>query len=162
MIDWNDPTCKVSKYFTVKEAIYIPGWKRLADPSDGFGTDQQNALIDYFKKLDLVREFLEVPIIIHCAYRPPVYNSLISGASPDSAHMARNLARPGARPILIAASDWHPRYPDLTVPESVQKAESLLVPRLDEFKLRMERSRGSWIHTDSRPVPKGGMRYFSP
>lgn len=162
MIDWNDPSCKISKYFTVKEAIYIPGWKRLADQSDGFGSDQQDALVDFFKRMDLVREYLAVPIIIHCAFRPPVYNSLIPYAAPESAHMARNLARANGRPILVAAADWHPKYPELSIPDGVAKAEALLVPKLEEFKLRMEKNRKTWIHTDSRPVPKGGNRYFSP
>ena len=162
MIDWKDPESKVSRFFTVKEAIWIPGWKRLADASDGFGTDQEKALVDLFTRMDKVREFIDCPIIVHCAYRPPVYNSMIPGAAPQSAHMAKNLARADKRPSYLAACDWHPKMPGKSVQEAVEIVESMLVSKLEDFGLRMEKGRKTWIHTDTRPVQKGANRYFSP
>lgn len=159
MIDWTDPDCRVSKYFTVQEAIGLPGWKRLADASDGFGTEQQDALVDLFKRMDKVREFLGVPIIVHCAYRPPVYNDLVGGAR-DSAHMARNIGK--KKTVLIAACDWHPSYDGIVPEVACEQVKEVLPPLLEQWGLRMEAETTDWIHLDTKPVPNGGRRVFSP
>ena len=147
MIDWTDPDCSVSKYFKVREAIWLPSWGRLADGSDGLTTSVQQALTDFLSNfMDPVREFLGAPIHVHCCYRPPAYNQLVGGA-PNSAHMALD----GYAAI------------DFDIGESCDLTRAKLLPELQPRKIRMENRPGSnWVHLDCKPIIPGGNRFFRP
>lgn len=157
-IDWTDPTCPVSSYFTVKEAVWLPKWGRLASHGDGLDTEACNALVMLFQRMDQVREFLDRPIHVHVAYRPRPYNLEVGGV-PESCHMARR--ENGA---LVAAVDWDARIDEDFMGESCDDVRSLILPKLDEWNLRCEdNGPGSpWLHLDTRiPLP-GHSRFFRP
>ena len=143
-VNWNDPNSKVSRYFTVKEAIWFPQWNRCATEKDGVGLAQKQNLINLFNMLDKVRDIFGKPMIVHVAYRSYSYNKLVKGA-PASSH------------ILGMACDFHVKDVEC---DEVRK---VLVDKLENLGFRMEDLPGSsWIHLDIRPVPKGGARYFKP
>lgn len=143
-IDWTDHKAKVSEYFSVHEALWLPTWNRLANESDGLTEDVKSNLVIMFKKLDLVRSYLGKPILVHVAFRPTAYNTLVKGAKASS-H------------LIGKAVDWHPAGLDC------DKARELLEPCLEQWGLRMEKLPNSnWIHNDCKEVPAGGVRYFIP
>lgn len=84
-IDWTDFASKISQHFTVKEALWLPQWNRLANESDGLDDAVKANLIELCNKLDIVRNYFGASMNIHCMYRPDVYNALVHGA-PMSAH----------------------------------------------------------------------------
>ena len=154
-IDWTDPACKVSKYFTVYEAIYLPAWVSLAtDLTD----DIKEALVNLFEKMDAIREHLNVPLIVHVSFRPEKYNKLVGGAK-HSAHMARK-----ENGHLIAACDFHPSYKTMGRSESCTYAKELLQAKVASLGMRMEDNGkdAGWIHLDTAPVPPGGHIFFKP
>lgn len=95
--------------------------------------------------MDVVRDFLDVPIFVSVAYRPEKYNELIGGAS-DSAHLCMH---------NYAAVDWACSIP---CPE----VRLRLLPRLEEWGLCMEdNGLGNWVHLDNKPPRQTG-RFFKP
>lgn len=142
-----DPNARISQYFTFKEALWLPRWNRMANPSDGLTQDVINNLVTIFKIMDKVREFIGKPIHVHCAYRPEAYNKLVGG-SKASAHMCLN---------GLAAVDWSVKgIPCETIRQQ-------LIPKLEEFGIRLENNGpdGNWLHVDLRKPGPGG-RYFKP
>lgn len=143
-VDWTDPRAKISTFFTVKEALWLPQWKRMATVKDGLGPTQQENLIKVFRIMDQIRGLFGKPVLVHVAFRPYSYNKLIGGA-PKSSH------------VQGMAVDFHVDGVDCDV------ARAKLMPKLEEWGLRMENLPGSsWIHIDTRPVPPGGNRFFKP
>lgn len=143
-IKWTKANEKLSQYFTVGEAIFLPQWNRLATEKDGLGPAQQANLVMLMVAMDKVRAFVGKPIVVHCAFRPYSYNKLVGGA-PKSAHIAAQ------------AIDFH------VVGLECDAVRKMLLPKLEEWGFRMEDLPGStWVHLDMRPVPKGGTRYFKP
>jgi len=153
-IDWNDPAEKVSEFFTVHEALWLPSWRVYHEPS----TADQERIVTFATRMDAVREFLDTPIIVHVWTRPLEarvpgskwdghnYNAYIGSTSTKSAHI------PGG------AMDWHAS--GYGGPEKCREIRSRLIPNLEEFGLRMEDIHGGWIHTDDNPV--GINRFFKP
>lgn len=135
----------ISKYFTWKEATFLPRWNRTASEEE-LPVDIRNNLIVLFTKMDVVREHFNLPINVHVAYRPKAYNALIGGAK-NSSHMY-----------------------GLAVDFSVQglncdavRQSILDAGLLESLNMRMECNPGSnWVHIDIREVPHGGSRYFNP
>jgi zinc D-Ala-D-Ala carboxypeptidase len=84
-INWADQNVKISKYFTVKEAIWLPSWNRLANEEELSEEIKEN-LTKLFAKMDLVREYFGKPIRVHVTLRPTKYNAEIKGA-PNSSHI---------------------------------------------------------------------------
>jgi len=147
IIDWTNPDQKISTYFTVKDAIWLPKWNRLANDSDGLNADVKMALLAFFAKMDVVRAFFNKPIIVHCAFRPFAYNKLVYGAK-RSAHLCNG---------PWAACDFH------IVGVTCDAARKLLVPKLEEWGMRCENKFGSnWIHLDNKPLEPRGNRFFIP
>lgn len=143
-MDWTNPKDKIAQYFTIKEALFLPTWNRMASTSDGLNDKYKSNLLKTFTIMDKIRVFLGQPIIVNVAYRPPVYNQLIGGAK-KSAHM------------FGLAVDFH--VPGMSCDEVRKK----LLPKLAEFRIRMEDLPGSnWVHIDARFVPPGGLRFFKP
>ena len=145
-----DPQDPISKHFTWREALWLPSWKRLANESDGLCPSVITNLIDLFSKLDVIREYFGLPIIVHCAYRPVSYNSFIGGAK-ESAHMALG---------SWAACDFHVSM----MPCDDARDRILRDGKLEELGLRMENPGypANWVHVDSKPVSDGGSRFFIP
>jgi uncharacterized protein YcbK (DUF882 family) len=142
-MEWK-ATDKIGKYFTVKEALYLPTWGRLANENDGLDAKVKANLIRAFSVMDKIREIFGKPVIVHVAYRPRAYNTLIGGAT-QSAH------------IFGIAVDFH--IAGITCDE----ARNILKPKLEELKIRMEDLPGSsWVHIDLRQIPSGSRRFFRP
>jgi len=143
-INWSDPNQRLSKYFTVKEAIWLPQWNRMATEKDGLGPVQKDNLIKLLRIMDDVRAACNRPVIVHVAFRSYSYNKLIGGA-PLSSH------------VQGMAIDFHVK--DMPCDD----VRAFLLPKLESMGLRMEDLVGSsWVHLDIRPVTKGGVRFFKP
>lgn len=162
MTDWTNSADKVSRHFRVREAIYLKRWARLATDADGLNDEAKAAMTEIFEIMDQVRDFLDVPMIVHCAYRSAEYNMKINGAV-NSYHRARMITIDGKK-FVVGAVDFNPDYPGLTVAQSCDKGKALLRPELERFGLRMEKNGAGalWIHLDNGPVPAGGHREFIP
>lgn len=160
MIDWTNGADKVSRYFRVREALWLPKWNRMASESDGLNADAKAGLTEIFDLMDQVRDLLGVPLIVHCAFRPEKYNLLVNGAV-NSYHKARVIMIEGKR-YLVGAVDFHPAFDGLSVPAACDRGKEILRPELDRLGLRMELNGdgAAWIHLDCGPVPKGGNREF--
>lgn len=143
-IDWTNPKQKISKYFTVEEALWLPKWNRLANESDGLTDDIKQNIVKFAQEMDIVRDFVGRAISVHIWYRPPAYNKLIGGA-PASYHMKGR------------AVDFH--FLGLTC----DAGRDLIVPKLPEFGMRCEKKPGSnWIHLDDVAPSTENNRYFLP
>lgn len=157
MIDWADPEFMISQHFKVREVLLLPQWNRLAAEADGVTDDAKKALVSLFEKMDAVRDFIGLPIVVHCAFRSPDYNKLVHGA-PDSCHIAR--IENGA---MLAAVDWHAVVIGETQGGGCDTLRSSLEPKLEEWGMRMENNGygAAWIHLDTKPIGSGS-RYFKP
>jgi hypothetical protein len=135
---------RISKYFSLHEALFLPTWNREATATDGLDTTVWANLKNLFLTMDKVREFFDAPIIIHCAYRPFKYNEEIKGAI-HSTH------------VNGRACDFH--VEGLNCDKARQKI--LDADKLEEWFMRMEDKQGSdWIHLDTAaPCPN---RFFKP
>ena len=137
-IDWANPASKISKYFKVKEALWLPQWNKLHVPTE----DEKKNIIAMAEKMDLVRDFIQFPITINCWMRPTEYNKLIGGA-PHSMH------------IVGSAVDW-------TAGKDCDNIRRLILPMLPVWKLRLEDKPGSnWLHVDNKDVADMH-RFFKP
>ena len=149
-LDWNNIDSGVSRYFTVKETIWLPSWGRQATLLDGLNTDVQANIVAHAVRMDAVRAWFGRAIHVHCWYRPPVYNSQVHGV-PGSAHLEG------------LATDFD--VAGLTCPQAVRMI--LEGNLLEVLELRMEDNATSqdpepdWIHLDSREPGPGG-RFFKP
>lgn len=155
-IDWSNPKSRISKYFTVEEAILLREWKRLGNESDGLNDTVKKNLIEIFKTMDLIREHLGVPVYIKSAWRPSAYNVHIGGAK-QSAHMADK--------DYGAVDFWCDKDGDGDKDgDDCDLIKEALRPKLVEWNIRMEdNGKGArWVHVDNRPVPPGGNREFKP
>jgi uncharacterized protein YcbK (DUF882 family) len=138
-IFWTNPKSKISKYFTTREALYLPKWDKTYLPSH----DEMKNIIKMAEAMDLVREFLQVPIQVHCWIRPKAYNIAVGGAS-ASMH------------IVGSAVDWSVEG------QSCDNIRKLILPQLSFWGVRMEDLPGSnWIHLDNKPCEKEH-RFFKP
>ena len=150
-IDWSNPEAKISDHFTVKEALWLPSWQVMHIPSE----EEKSAIVEHAKKMDLIRDFLGVPLNVHCWIRPILnnpqseyhgqdYNALVKGAK-DSAHK------------YGIATDYDAKG------LNCDDVRTKLEPKLEEFGLRMEQMPGgNWVHNDSREPLAGHPRFFKP
>lgn len=149
-IDWTNINSQVTEHFTVHELTYLPSWLIHHIPSD----EEKLNLIALATKMELVRAFIEKPINVHVTIRPTSvncpgpyngrnYNSLVGGA-PKSGH------------VLGKSMDFN--FYEMQCDEG----RMLLLPKLEEFDLRMEKRDGSnWIHLGN-DWQFGMNRYFIP
>lgn len=154
--DWSNPSSKIAKYFTVKDALMLREWNRIGNESDGLNDTVKKNLVEVFRIMDLIREFLNKPVYIKSAWRPSAYNIAIGGAA-QSAHMAS---------VEYAAVDfWCDQDGDGDKDgDDCDLIKDQLMPKLAEWGIRMEdNGKGArWVHIDTKPVPKGGNRFFKP
>lgn len=148
------------KYFTWKDALWLNSWKRFANSTDGL-TQQIINSIEFFTKDFLlpVRELLNVPFIVHSWYRPPIYSEII-GSTRTSTHTGTQIF---SVDYCVIAIDFHPVFTGNII-EDCNKAKEILLPKLDDFNIRMENNgdKANWIHLDNKILVKGRNRYFLP
>lgn len=139
-------TTPISKHFTYRDALWLPSWNRAATEADGLTEEILSNLITLFQKLDQVRDFFGMPIIVHVAYRPEAYNKLIGGAL-GSAHM------------IGKAVDFHV-YGSTCDAAKIKINENNL---LETLNLRMEHNPpgSGWVHLGN-DWQEGHSRYFIP
>lgn len=142
-IDWGDQASKISQYFTVKEALWLPRDNRMATPTEYLICTA--GIWSHAQRMDMVRDFFRKPIVVHCWYRSPGYNLATPGAAKHSAHLEG------------IATDFH--VDGLSVSDAI--ASILGMGMLEKWDLRMERNTTTWIHLDSRQPGIGG-RFFLP
>lgn len=156
VLDWNNPKSHISKYFTVEDAIMLREWKRLANAEDGLNDTAKKNLIGIFEKMDVIREFLGMPVFVKSAYRPSAYNVAIGGAA-LSAHMASN--------DYAAVDFWCDADGDGDKDgDDCDLIKEKIMPMIEGWNLRMEdNGKGArWIHVDDKPVGPGMHRFFKP
>lgn len=159
-IDWTNPGSKISKYFTVGEAIYLREWKRLATEADGLTLDRKVAIVFFALTVaDPVREFLDVPCITKSWFRPDQYNVEIGGA-PLSSH--RILA-----PLKgVCAWDFWTDIDGNGTRDGYDcdAIKAKLMPALKRLGIRMEdNGKGAkWVHIDNNIYPLGRALFFKP
>ena len=153
MIDWSAPEAMISRHFSVHEALWLPTWRREADEEDGLDERVKAELVRLAKIMDIVRDRIEVPIVVHCWFRPKAYNALVGGAQ-GSAHTCGG---------PWSAVDWSAALPSCqSRGESCDKLRAMILPWLEEFGLRMENNGpgAPWVHLDTKPPV--ATRYFKP
>jgi uncharacterized protein YcbK (DUF882 family) len=143
-INWQDGNEKISKYFTVKDACYLPRLKKLTVPSE----DQRKEILKLATLLDDVRDFLGVPLLVSNWLRTEEYNKLIGGST-KSQHCKGS------------AVDFVPQ--GITCTEAQEKLNT----ELANFGLCMERTldtpqyeHSPWVHIDTRSVIPNSGRWF--
>ena len=130
------PGCK---YFRWKEVLWLNSWKVFVYPTDA----QYLGMLEFAKRMDYVREYLGVPVIVTSGVRPHLYNQKIGG----SFYSAHRLGR---------AMDFHTKK----IP--ADRVREILLPILGDIPVRMEDLPGSnWVHIDNRDPGKGN-RFFKP
>lgn len=144
-IDWADEHCHITDHFTVKEAILLNNWKRLANDEEDLLTEYvKNNLIVVCNKMEEIRTLLgNKSINVHCMFRSERYNHLIGGAN-KSKH------------ILGQACDFH------CVGLTTDEVKQILLPELDTLNIRMEDNgnNSGWVHIDIGFVMNS--RFFKP
>lgn len=142
-MNWTDPDQRISKYFTVEEALWLPTWSRMATEEDGLDDEIKSNLIDLFDHMDEVRAHLRKPINVHVAFRPVEYNELIGGAH-NSMHTLGKAV-------------------DFDCGEECDFTRFKLSGMLHNFGMRMEKNPGKgWVHLDTKAVSNDIQRYFNP
>ena len=125
MIDWESPSARISRYFTVGEASILNDIYEIYDPT----LTERHNILKLASILDSVRIFLDAPMNVHSWIRPKEYNDYISGAKKS-------------RHLLGFACDFD-------CGENCDITRARLMPRLKDFRLRMEDIPGtSWVHLD--------------
>lgn len=150
MIDWSNPSSKISKYFTVGEALFLPQWSCYHSPSE----DEKANILRHASNMDQIREILGTACKVHCWIRPRALNCPSSPHHGEDYNALVNGAK-NSRHIYGDATDYNP------VGMSCDEARSILVGRLASLDMRMEDAPGTnWVHNDSGPVVS--TRYFKP
>jgi hypothetical protein len=148
-IDWTNPKAKISKYFIVKEALYLPSWQALHIPSK---VEQEN-ILKLAEKMDLVREFIKSTISVHCWIRPVLNNPASPYHGQDyNAHVK---GAPGSSHKTGLAVDWS------CIGSNCDDLRKFLIGKLAEWDLRMEDlPKSTWIHLAADY--KTGNYFFKP
>ena len=137
---------QISNHFTWKDALFLPQWNRCANEADGVTKEILDNLKQTFSLMDLIRDALNKPIVVHVALRPTKYNDLVGGAS-KSCH------------LVGKAVDFHVSGITCDGVRQFILDKNILI----SLSLRMEDKPGSsWVHLDCGDVPPGGHRFFKP
>jgi uncharacterized protein YcbK (DUF882 family) len=138
-IFWTQPSCKISKYFTVKDALYLPRWQKMYLPSK----EEMASILKMAEVMDKIRDFVKAPINVHCWTRSLSYNKLVGGAE-HSMHLHG------------LAVDWD-------CGGDCDHTRQFILPMLPVWNVRMEDlPKSNWVHIDMRPVNHDSERFFKP
>lgn len=150
-VDWTNPAVKISRHFTVKEALWLHQWECMHTPSE----EEKKQILNHAQNMDKVGDILGM-LIVHCWIRPILnnpasphhgqdYNALVKGAK-NSAHKYGK------------AVDFNPLV------GTCDEGKEILIPKLEELGLRMEDlpPGSNWIHLDCNELAPGGHRLFKP
>lgn len=170
-INWTDPKAKVSKYFTVKEVLYLPNWNTYHVPSE----EEKANIIKMAEVMDKVREFINKPIKVHCWIRPnkancPGFDPFIIKLDPkakDYITKKTALAVLDYNSFIGSTAKRSPhifgKAVDWSCGEDCNITRQKLMSKLEEFNMCMEDIPGQWIHLDIyEPAIHGGKRFFKP
>jgi len=127
-----------AKHFIWAEALWLPKWDIHTFPSDL----QYNNILTFIPKIEMVRSFLGVKMLVTSWTRPDLYNELIGG-SKDSSHKK------------ALALDFK------TKEYSASDIRDALKPELKRIGIRQENIQGHWVHIDGK-APKNNRRFFKP
>ena len=156
-----DPKAKISKYFTFKEALWLPSENRMASEADGVDEKILASLKKLFSKMDEVRELLGKPIMVHITFRTMAYHLGIY-AKKNAERVSQGLPElkvpMGSAHLSGDACDFH------AVGMTCDEVVAALKPELEQLEMRMENNGlgASWVHLDTRPVGVSGKRFFLP
>ncbi len=162
-INWFNPAEKISKYFTVREALWLPSWSAIHQPSEA----EKAEILKTAQVMDKVREFIGKPITVHCWLRPgklvcPAFDP--KTVKPDTpAKVAALAALDYNAYVGGATSSSHKtgKAVDWDCGEDCDETRKKLLPKLAELGLRMEDLPGSsWVHNDTSPPNPN--RFFKP
>jgi uncharacterized protein (DUF983 family) len=82
-IDWTNPECMITEHFSVKEALYLPTWSRMATEADGLNDTIKQNIVNLLTIMEKVRSILGCPINVHCCFRPGLYSVAVGGTATD-------------------------------------------------------------------------------
>jgi hypothetical protein len=136
---WTDILQKITPHFTVRDALWLPKWNRLANGGDGLTFEIKSSIIETCQLAERVRTLLDdCPMNVTSFYRPKSYAALV-GSTENSPH------------CFGLAVDF------TTLPEMpIEEAKAILRPHLAWLGCRMEFGTKTWIHIDRRdPGPSG-------
>ena len=141
-IDWTDATVQVTDHFTVKDALFLHSWGRLATEADGANFD---TILATMQMLEQVRLVLDCPVTVHCTFRSQAYNH------------SQNIT-----PVADVHSQGLAVDFDTNDTMSTDDVKTKLMPVLESMGIRMEDNGAgaSWVHVDRHAV--GHARFFKP
>lgn len=162
-IDWTNPKAGISKHFTVRDAIWLDKWGRLATAEDGLSDQVKINIVLFFNnKVEPVRVLIDRPMFSKSCFRPPAYNKLIGGAK-LSCHKFG--LESGQENDDAALDFWCDVDGDGDKDgEDCDQLKDELRPHLESLGIRMENNGvgAKWVHIDNKEVPVGGNREFWP
>lgn len=144
MIDWTNENDNITAHFTVRDALLLHSYNRLANESDGLTEEGKDSLVKLCEKMEEIRDLLDCPVSVHCMFRSQEYNKTI-GAIPNDVH------------AQFLACDF-----DCNKNMTCDEVKAKLLPELETLGIRMENNGqgAAWIHIDLHPVMHN--RYFTP
>lgn len=174
-IDWKNPKSRISPNFTVSEALTLPSWGVMHEPSEAEKEAIKNIGEKVSKIVAAVAKKLgkDLHVSVHAWMRPGAahipgsqwdgkdYNRYIyetqvwKGLSPEE--MAKKTV-PNSPHKTGHAIDFH--IVGYEGKAKCSEMRALMLPLLQEFGLRMENMEGGWIHLDDLPVVTN--RFFKP
>ncbi len=140
-IDWSNPDYSITAHFSVKDALTLHAWNRLANESDGLTDEVKANIVSVCNKMEEIRSVLGCAITVHCIYRSPDYNAQVVKAIPHDVHS------------MGMAVDF-----DCNGHHTIDEIHTILEPLLEKLGIRMEQKTPTWVHIDIHPV--GHARYF--
>lgn len=141
-INWTDSTRKLSRHFTVGEAITLHSWNRLATEEDGLTADVKVELVKLCGIMDEIRDIIGFPMNVHCMFRSVKYNEEVLHSLPKDVH---------SRGCAIDFDCG----PHLTI----EQTKAIVRPLLEKYKLRLEGGTTSWLHMDTKAVGPSGREF---
>lgn len=142
-VEWDKENSQITPHFTVKEALTLHSWGRLATVADGVTEEVKVNIYRLCQKLEEVRDILGCGMNVHCIFRSIEYNTEVLHSLPHDVH------------ALGMAIDFD-CAPNLTIEQIKNKLE----PELERLGLRMEKGTLTWVHLDIH-VPGVSGRYFT-
>lgn len=154
-INWSSPSCPMTPHFTVKDALWLRDWNRLATEADGLTPEIKSNIVKTAGWMEKVREIVGKPIFVKSWWRSKAYNRAMK---PPGALFSQHMVGNAVDWWTDADGDGDKDGADC------DELKKLLFPHLVTLNLRMENNgQGArWIHLDDKRVLRGGKRFFLP